>query len=265
MKNKYRLKVTFLFLLSFLYSFGQQDTDFSFSEEVSIVAQADSTAAYILNAEDSTIVVADLDEDDELPRDTFLTYNPESIDYLKSNTHYGPGQKMKKFEKGKKSKDEKSRFLSEIVEFIESINGEIFIIALIIFIVCIIFISLFVFYKNHYYHKKYGDSGLKKTENEQVETVDLLNQALQSKNYNEAVKIVYVQTLAWLNNHQMIHWELSKTPSEYYYEVKDHSLRKPFKELTHIFLLARYDNVMVDCEMYESAQKYKQQILSMTK
>lgn len=94
---------------------------------------------------------------------------------------------------------------------------------------------------------------------ESVTTVELeggdLKRMVETENYKEAVRILYVQTLTWLNNRELIRWERSKTPIEYYYEMPDKRSKAPFLELTRIFLEARYDRIVVDRAMFDRAQQ----------
>lgn len=67
-------------------------------------------------------------------------------------------------------------------------------------------------------------------------------EAIARRDYREAVRLLYLQTLKQLSDAEKINWQLYKTPTEYIYELKPESLRTPFRELTNRFLRVRYGN-----------------------
>lgn len=67
-------------------------------------------------------------------------------------------------------------------------------------------------------------------------------EAIARRDYREAVRLLYLQTLKRLSDAEKINWQLYKTPTEYIYELKPESLRTPFRELTNRFLRVRYGN-----------------------
>lgn len=69
-----------------------------------------------------------------------------------------------------------------------------------------------------------------------------ISQAVARRDYREAVRLLYLQTLKQLSDVEKINWQLYKTPTEYIYELKPESLHAPFRELTNRFLKVRYGN-----------------------
>lgn len=69
-----------------------------------------------------------------------------------------------------------------------------------------------------------------------------IRRAIDRKDYREAIRLLYLQTLKLLSDDGRIDWQLYKTPTEYIYEVKQEMLRTPFRNLTHGFLRVRYGN-----------------------
>ncbi len=66
--------------------------------------------------------------------------------------------------------------------------------------------------------------------------------ALVRRDYKEAVRLLYLQTLKQLSDKELIDWQLYKTPTQYIYEVKSESQRNVFRNLTNSFLRVRYGN-----------------------
>lgn len=67
-------------------------------------------------------------------------------------------------------------------------------------------------------------------------------EAIARRDYKEAVRLLYLQTLKQLSDAEKINWQLYKTPTEYIYELKSEALRASFRELTNRFLRVRYGN-----------------------
>lgn len=81
-----------------------------------------------------------------------------------------------------------------------------------------------------------------------------IDRALARKDYREAVRLLYLQTLKQLSDGGQIDWQLYKTPTEYMYELKPESLRPPFREVTHLFLRVRYGNFEATAALFEEMQ-----------
>ena len=62
--------------------------------------------------------------------------------------------------------------------------------------------------------------------------------ALSRRDYREAVRLLYLQTLKQLSDEGRIGWQLYKTPTQYINEVR----LPAFRQLTHHFLRVRYGN-----------------------
>lgn len=166
------------------------------------------------------------------------------------------GDLLKKEEKPEVSPDTKSSFLDfgvmNIDWLIWTLVGVIFV---------IIAIAMFVILS-----QQSAGSGNKVDHKFMDETFDSLHanenleRVLKSGDYNEAIRIVYLRTLEWLEQRKMIQWEKSKTAIEYYYELTSEKRKPMMRELTEIFLMARYDDVVADVSMYEKAAECSEQI-----
>ena len=63
-------------------------------------------------------------------------------------------------------------------------------------------------------------------------------QALREKDYRQAIRLLYLQTLKRLSDADTINWQPSKTPMQYARQVGN----REFSELSRLFILVRYGN-----------------------
>lgn len=78
--------------------------------------------------------------------------------------------------------------------------------------------------------------------------------ALDRKDYREAGRLLYLQTLKRFSDAGQIDWQLYKTPTEYIYELKSEAVRLPFRSLTHLFLRVRYGNFEATAALFGEMQ-----------
>ncbi|MCR5241292.1 MAG: DUF4129 domain-containing protein [Prevotella sp.] len=76
---------------------------------------------------------------------------------------------------------------------------------------------------------------------------EAIREALARKDYREAIRLKYLQTLKQLTESGQIDWQLHKTPTQYTYECTD----EPFLRMTRHFLRIRYGNFEATPEIYE--------------
>lgn len=74
-----------------------------------------------------------------------------------------------------------------------------------------------------------------------------IREALERKDYREAVRLKYLQTLKMLTESGRIDWQLHKTPTQYTYEYSE----EDFLRMTRQFLRIRYGNFDATPEIYE--------------
>ena len=83
-----------------------------------------------------------------------------------------------------------------------------------------------------------------------------INEALSQRNYREAVRLLYLQTLKRLSDEKRIDWQPYKTPTQYINEV-----RIPvFRQLTNHFLRVRYGNFEATEELFRVMQALQEEI-----
>lgn len=75
--------------------------------------------------------------------------------------------------------------------------------------------------------------------------------AVARSDYREAVRLLYLQTLKLLSDSESIDWQPYKTPTEYIYEIKDDTVKTPFRKLTTRFLRVRYGNFDATSLLYD--------------
>ena len=127
-------------------------------------------------------------------------------------------------------------------------------------IVLVVVIALCVILKNTSVDKTTQKKVYVDDEYDSLHAEEDLKRVVEEGDYKEAIRIVYLRTLEWLDRRKMITWEKSKTAIEYYYELDSQKRKKPMREMTKLYLSARYDKVVADKEMYELVDGYSQQI-----
>ncbi|MCD8183962.1 MAG: DUF4129 domain-containing protein [Bacteroides sp.] len=80
--------------------------------------------------------------------------------------------------------------------------------------------------------------------------------ALSRRDYLEAVRLLYLQTLKQLSDKGRIDWQLYKTPTQYIYEVR----MPAFRQLTNHFLRVRYGNFDATEELFHTMQSLQEEI-----
>jgi len=100
-------------------------------------------------------------------------------------------------------------------------------------------------------------------ENESIDTLNfeiLINNALQSEQYANAIRWRYLQTLKLLHSNELISYDTHKTALEYVYELKEPELKTVFKKVTQMFLYYRYGNFEATLENWERFNKISNEI-----
>ncbi len=96
---------------------------------------------------------------------------------------------------------------------------------------------------------------------EDIHSIDydnLIEQAVENKNYRYAVRLNYLRTLKYLTDNGLIKWKPDKTNHDYLTEVKNPSLRTVFENLTSDFELVWYGELSVSSAGYSVlVEKYR--------
>ena len=84
-----------------------------------------------------------------------------------------------------------------------------------------------------------------------------ISEALSQKDYRQAVRLLYLQTLKQLSDAGHIDWQPSKTPSQY---VREYG-QKAFAELSQHFIRVRYGNFEATEELFQEMKELQQQCI----
>lgn len=93
----------------------------------------------------------------------------------------------------------------------------------------------------------------------QINFSDRINEAIESRNYRLAVRLLYLQTLKSLADSGLIRWQPDKTNRQYAYELTGNPKRLSFEQLTTQFEYAWYGDFPVDEARFSSIRQQFQQ------
>lgn len=86
----------------------------------------------------------------------------------------------------------------------------------------------------------------------------LIEKALEQKNYRLAIRYSYLYTLKKLSESERIKWESQKTNMDYIREIDDVPLKNEFKKITRLYNFIWYGSFEIDEKSYYKAeQKFK--------
>lgn len=93
---------------------------------------------------------------------------------------------------------------------------------------------------------------------------ELIKNALNSEQYPEAIRWVYLQTLEVLHEKKWISWDANKTVNEYVHEISHRELRKDFKSLSEAFVYYRYGKGEANRKKFLDFEALSEQIIKRT-
>lgn len=82
--------------------------------------------------------------------------------------------------------------------------------------------------------------------------------ALRENNYRQAVRLLYLQTLLFLQNAGRIDWQPSKTPVQYMRQVNNPA----FTTMSHHFIRVRYGNFEATRELFNEMKELQESLNS---
>ena len=151
-------------------------------------------------------------------------------------------------------------------EFLREIFGSRFadeyseLILVCIAVVILLLVSWFVYKKRPELFMRSGKRTLPyAVEEDTIYGVDFpegINEALSQRNYREAVRLLYLQTLKQLSDADRIEWQPYKTPTQYLCEVR----LPAFRQLTNHFLQVRYGNFEATEELFRTMRALQEEI-----
>lgn len=83
-----------------------------------------------------------------------------------------------------------------------------------------------------------------------------IRRALQGGDYRQGIRLVYLQTLAFLQAEGRIDWQPSKTPSQYMRQVNDAA----FSQMSCHFIRVRYGNFEATSALFDEMQALQAQV-----
>lgn len=125
-------------------------------------------------------------------------------------------------------------------------------------------ISYYVLFKNGIFSRKRNKINLGETEDSPLELDEisqydeLIADAENAANYNLAARYLFLKTLKFLSERELIHFAPDKTNREYLLEMNSNSYYDEFKSLTRSYEYAWYGKVFVDANAYRSLKEQYQ-------
>lgn len=124
-----------------------------------------------------------------------------------------------------------------------------------VMVIGIIIAIVMVRNRNLLRQKENNDSGYVVTD-DTIYGIDFEQQieaALGRDDYRTALRMIYLQTLKWLDDNHHIHWQPQKTPSQYVREYRC----APFNTLTTLFIRIRYGGFEADQALVDEALRMR--------
>ncbi len=84
-----------------------------------------------------------------------------------------------------------------------------------------------------------------------------LSEAYCHQNYRQVVRLLYLQTLLWLQESGMIDWQPSKTPAQYMRHVN----KTAFSTMTSLFVMVRYGNYEADAPLCQQMRQLQETLM----
>lgn len=84
---------------------------------------------------------------------------------------------------------------------------------------------------------------------------DLIQKAIDEKNYRYAIRLHYLKTLKQLNDKSFIDWKPGKTNMDYINEMNQNSYGQTFNQITRLFNYVWYGDKLLDAENFSSTRE----------
>ena len=117
----------------------------------------------------------------------------------------------------------------------------------------VLFLLLKFFLKvnmRHIISGKTNKSTVQLTEDEELiknqDLSELIQQAVEQKNYRLAVRYYYLFALQKLSNHHIIDWQQQKTNEDYIKEIESHIIKQKFSSSTYLYDFVWYGNFEIN-------------------
>lgn len=94
----------------------------------------------------------------------------------------------------------------------------------------------------------------------EIDFMAAIEEALNAREYNKAVRLLYLSALKELTDREQIHWQAGKTNYQYQQELNNNHLQAPFRELGYFFEWAWYGNFRLSEKQYLEARTIYQSL-----
>ena len=91
---------------------------------------------------------------------------------------------------------------------------------------------------------------------------ELIQLAIEERNYRKAVRLYYLKTLKILSDKEVIQWKVNKTNSDYKSEISNSTYAKDFSEISMLFDYVWYGEFPLDEPMFKNTQTKFQQFIN---
>jgi hypothetical protein len=79
--------------------------------------------------------------------------------------------------------------------------------------------------------------------------------AISNKDFRLAVRLWFLRTLKSFSDKELVHWQIDKTNSDYYYELSGTNYQKDFGDVSKVYDYIWYGEFPVDESSYKSAEE----------
>ncbi len=152
-----------------------------------------------------------------------------------------------------------SRIVAGLISFFSSPLGKTLVWVFVFLVIAYAIFKIFFTGKTNLFSKSDkedgNEEGSEKKFVDDIMTSDwetLLKQAINSGNMRMAIRYSYLLLLQLMQRRQMIHYRADKTNYDYYYEIKDNSIKLSFKQLTRQYEFSWYGNYPVPEQAYQA-------------
>ena len=90
----------------------------------------------------------------------------------------------------------------------------------------------------------------------EIDFQSALAEALRNREFNKAVRLLYLSALKELSSREYIRWQPGKTNYQYQQELQKSQLQAPFQQLGYLFEWARYGGFTVSEQQFQQAEQF---------
>jgi hypothetical protein len=259
------IKFYWFILLIFFFnniSFAQSNTD-SNSDSAVVSVEKDSSDMFLEDVEDTTVTKTLFDENNDSilkwKQSREFAYMAYLDSLLRKKTDLKPDTINIDENTGKKRAGRISISQDDRGTFLNSLPLKIFFWAIAIFFICFIIYKLFL--TNGLFAKKTVKI-VDEANNENPESLNeyseynlLIHEAELKKDFNLAIRYLYLQMLKRLTDNELINFSPDKTNDKYVYELSGKNYQQQFARLTLNYEYVWYGKFLIDANKYHQVKE----------